>query len=153
MPKEIVSKFCFLLVKCGQQVDIGGIIRDSYLFEVELKLLFSSLLGASKWCFLGCTDTFCQRWWWYRMSFWIKFWVCRRAILINIFLQVALNLNRNDGIGYNRRRIKSSTSLGSVFMMWAHSRVNHKDHKFSTIWKPLGKDVRGLDGSTPGVGG
>ena len=45
MPKDIVSKFCFLLGKCGQQVDIKGIIRDSYLFEVELKLLFSSLLG------------------------------------------------------------------------------------------------------------
>ena len=26
-------------------MDIKGIIRDSYLFEVELKLLFSSLLG------------------------------------------------------------------------------------------------------------
>ena len=123
-----------------QQVDIKGIIRDSYLFEVELKLLFSSLLGRrNKWCFLGCTDTFCQRWWWYRMSFWIKFWVCRRAILINIFLQVALNLNRIDGIGYNRRRMRSSTSLGSVFMMWTHSRVNHKDHKFSPIGNPLGK--------------
>ena len=45
MPKDIVSKFCFLLGKCGQQLDIKGIIRDSYLFEVELKLLFSSLLG------------------------------------------------------------------------------------------------------------
>ena len=40
MPKDIVSKFCFLL-----KVDIKGIIRDSFLFEVELKLLFSSLLG------------------------------------------------------------------------------------------------------------
>ena len=45
MPKDIVSKFCFFVSKCGQQVDIMGIIRDSYLFEVELKLLFSSLLG------------------------------------------------------------------------------------------------------------
>ena len=45
MLKDIVSKFCFLLGKCGQQVDIKGIIRDSYLFEVKLKLLFSSLLG------------------------------------------------------------------------------------------------------------
>ena len=62
MPKDIVSKFCFLLGKCGQHVDIKGIIRDSYLFEVELKLLFSSLLGRrNKWCFLGCTDTFSQR--------------------------------------------------------------------------------------------
>ncbi len=26
------SKYCFLLDKCGQQVDIKGIIRDSYLF-------------------------------------------------------------------------------------------------------------------------
>ena len=61
MPKDIVSKFCFLLGKCGQQVDIKGIIRDSYLFEVELKLLFSSLLGRRNGAFLGCTDTFCQR--------------------------------------------------------------------------------------------
>jgi len=43
MPKDLVSKFCFLLGKCGQQVDIKGTIRDSYLFEVDL--LFSSLLG------------------------------------------------------------------------------------------------------------
>ena len=35
MPKDIVSKFCFLLGKCGQQVDIKGTIRDSYLFEVD----------------------------------------------------------------------------------------------------------------------
>jgi hypothetical protein len=61
MPKDIVNKFCFFVSKCGQQVDNKGTIRDSYLFEVELKLLFSSLLGASKWCFLGCTDTICQR--------------------------------------------------------------------------------------------
>ena len=26
-------------------MDIKGIVRESYLFEVELKLLFSSLLG------------------------------------------------------------------------------------------------------------
>jgi hypothetical protein len=32
------------LGKCGQQVNIRRIIRDIYLFEVELKLLFSSLL-------------------------------------------------------------------------------------------------------------
>ena len=38
MPRDIVSK-------CGQHVDIRRIIRDIYLFEVELKLLFSSLLG------------------------------------------------------------------------------------------------------------
>ena len=29
----------------------------------------------------------------------------------------------------------------------------HKDHKFSPIGNPLGEDVRGSDGSTPGVGG
>ena len=32
------------MVKCGQQLDIKRIVRESYLFEVELKLLFSSLL-------------------------------------------------------------------------------------------------------------
>ena len=42
MPKDIVSKFCFLLGKCGQQVDIKGIIRESYLFEVDS--IFSFLL-------------------------------------------------------------------------------------------------------------
>ena len=51
MPKDIVSKFCFLLGKCGQQLDIKGIIRESYLFEVELKLLFSSLLGCRNGAF------------------------------------------------------------------------------------------------------
>ena len=56
MPKDMVSKFCFLLGKCGQQVDIKGTIRDSYLFEVD-----SFSFEASKWCFLGCTDTICQR--------------------------------------------------------------------------------------------
>jgi len=35
MPKDIVSKFCFFMSKCGQQVDIKGTIRDSYLFEVD----------------------------------------------------------------------------------------------------------------------
>ena len=35
MPKDIVSKFCFFVSKCGQQVDIKGTIRDSYLFEVD----------------------------------------------------------------------------------------------------------------------
>ena len=29
-------------------MDIKGTIRDSYLFEVELKLLFSSLLGGRR---------------------------------------------------------------------------------------------------------
>ena len=42
MPKDMVSKFCFLLGKCGQQVDIKGTIRDSYLFGVDS--IFPSLL-------------------------------------------------------------------------------------------------------------
>ena len=42
MPKDIVSKFCFFVSKCGQQVDIMGIIRDSYLFGVDW--IFSFLL-------------------------------------------------------------------------------------------------------------
>ena len=42
MPKDIVSKFCLLLGKCGQQVDIKGTIRESYLFEVDS--IFSFLL-------------------------------------------------------------------------------------------------------------
>ena len=61
MPRDIVSKFCFLLGKCGQQVDIRRIIRDIYLFEVELKLLFSSLLGRRNGAFWGYIDTICQR--------------------------------------------------------------------------------------------
>ena len=43
IPKEIVSKFCFFVSKCGQQVDFKGTIRDSYLFEVDG--IFSFLLG------------------------------------------------------------------------------------------------------------
>ena len=42
MPKDIVNKFCFFVSKCGQQVDIKGTIRDSYLFEVDW--IFSFLL-------------------------------------------------------------------------------------------------------------
>jgi len=45
MPKDIVSKFCFLLGKCGQQVDIKGTIRDSYLFEVDSTFSFLLFWG------------------------------------------------------------------------------------------------------------
>jgi hypothetical protein len=45
MPKDMVSKFCFLLGKCGQQVDIKGTIRDSYLFEVDSTFSFLLFWG------------------------------------------------------------------------------------------------------------
>ena len=49
MPKGIVSKFCFLLGKCGQQVDIKGTIRDSYLFEVDSTFSFLLFSTAPEW--------------------------------------------------------------------------------------------------------
>ena len=41
----------------------------------------------------------------------------QKSDIENIFHQIALNLTRNDGAGYNRRGMISLKNLGSVFMV------------------------------------
>jgi len=94
MPKDIVSKFCFLLGKCGQQVDIKGTIRESYLFEGDSIFSFLLFWGLEMVLF-GLYRYTLSKMMMISEEFLVKNLSPQKSDIENIFHQIALNLNRN----------------------------------------------------------